>query len=168
MLLDCPKCGELRVSSRFGFSLKAIRVGSEEDVLRDCPPPSENVLTIPRKYPLPFALLFLPMVATVVVASVIDQFRFFYLLIPGFFCYGVACCLIEGYVMGRLSDNSGTVVHSREPFRFWRKAGVWLLVYLFATVAPIGFAIQEREKTLTGNAAQTSPQLPETNPETCE
>ena len=94
--------------------------------------------------------MFLPVVASIVAAAVIHEFSFFYIIIPGFWCYAVAGFCIHDIETGSVTDNYGTVTRSGSPFRFWTKVGVWLLFYLFAMCFPIGYAMQERDRA--GNA----------------
>ncbi len=144
--LECPRCGELRLKiGRLG-ALRAIRPGSVDDDLAECPASPGSPLLAPKRHWVPFLIIYLPVVASVVAASLIHQFYAFYILIPGFWCYGVGGFILDGLFSGRFSDNGGTVGRRRSPIRFWWGIGIWSLFYLFAAAFPIGYAIQERDK----------------------
>jgi len=104
MRLDCPQCGELRLALHNPFRLRVVRVGSEEDELAQCAPASGNGLTHPASYPRSFALIFVPVILSIVVGSVLHGFSLFFLLIPGFFCYCVGGFLVEAFHQGRLTE----------------------------------------------------------------
>lgn len=154
MYLDCPKCGELRITLGRLWGLQAIRPGSGEDELADCPPVPDSPFLAPKRHLVPFIIIFLPVVASVVTASVIHEFKFFYILIPGFWCYVVGGVILDGIFSGCVSDNSGTAVRRRSPIRFWGKIGIWSLFYLFAAAVPIGVAMQESGKPKTHSESQ--------------
>jgi hypothetical protein len=147
--LDCPHCGELRLKVGRLFGLQAIRPGSVEDDLAECQASPGSPLLAPKRHLIPFAIIFLPVVASVVAASMIHKFSFFYILIPGFWCYAVGGFILEGIFSGSVSDNHGTAVRRRSPIRFWGKIGIWSLFYIFAAAFPIGFAMQESGKQKT-------------------
>ena len=106
-------------------------------------------LLAPLRHSIPFAIIFLPVVASIIAASMIHKFSFFYLVIPGFWCYGVGGLILDGVFGGSFSDNYGTALRSKSPIRFWGKIGIWSLFYILAAAFPIGFALQEHEKTTT-------------------
>ena len=143
MVVDCPECGQLRLKSQVIVGLKIIRSGTAEDDLASYEPANCSPLRAPLQYPVPFAVIYFPVVLSVIVASIIHQFTFFYLLIPGFWCYCVGGFLLDAYFRGSISDNTGTAVRSSSPFSFYRKIAFWALFYILAAVFPIGFAIQE-------------------------
>lgn len=87
--LDCPHCGDLRLKVGRLAGLKTIRAGSAEDELADLPASPGAPLLAPVRHWLPFLFMFLPVVASVVAASMIHEFKLFYLLMPGFWCYAV-------------------------------------------------------------------------------
>ncbi len=149
MYLSCPECGDLRIKLGSIFGLEVIRSGSEEDDLSDYKEESASLLLTPKRHPLLFIVLYLPVVASIIVATIIHEFTVFYLLIPGVWCYGVGCFIIEGIYKGSMSDNHGTALRSKSPVRFWGKIGIWFLFYVFATAFPIGFAMQEHSKADT-------------------
>lgn len=146
MYLDCPECGKLRLKLGHLFGLKAIKCGSHEDELADYHPNSRSLLLAPKRHFIPFIIIFLPVVASVIAATVIHQFNFFYLIIPGFWCFGVGGFILDGVFGGTMSDNHGTALRDKSPFRFWGKIGIWSLFYLLAAGFPIGYALQESAK----------------------
>lgn len=154
--LECPRCGKLRLKIGRIDAWRAIRRGSVDDDLAKCPPSPGSPLLAPKRHFVPFIIIFLPVVASVVAASVIHEFSFFYILIPGFWCYAVGGFILDGIFSGSVSDNSGTAVRQRSPIRFWGKIGLWSLFYIFAAAFPIGFAIQESGKQNT-TSEQTAP-----------
>lgn len=146
MYLECPGCGELRLKVGRVFGLKVIEPGSEEDDLADYRPGEESPLKMPGRYPYAFAMLFLPVVGSIIAGSMIHEFSFFYVLIPGFWCFAVGCFLMDAFARGSVSDNSGTAMRSRAPFSFWGKIVLWFAFYVLAATFPVGFGIQERER----------------------
>lgn len=146
MHLKCPSCGDLRLKFGSLFGLKAIRRGTKEDGLSDYKGETVSLIHTPKRHVVPFMIIFSPVAASIITASIIHRFSFFYLLIPGFWCYGVGCMIIEALHSGSMSDNHGTALRVKTPFRFWSKLGVWFLFYLFALIAPVGFALQEHHK----------------------
>jgi hypothetical protein len=94
----------------------------------------------------PLMWLMLPVLISVIISSVIYRFSFFYILIPGFWCYVVGDMLVNGIKTGSLSDNHGTAIRSKQSIRFWGKFALWTCAYIFATSFPVGYAIQERNK----------------------
>ena len=118
---------------------------------------SAPLLLTPKKHPFPFMALYLPVIGSIIAASFIHKFSFFYLLIPGLWCYGVGCFIINGLYSGSMSDNHGTALRLKSPVRFWGKIGIWFLFYLFAMVYPIGFAMQEHHKMHTGQIILSHP-----------
>lgn len=148
---DCPHCGELRIKAGRLFGMQVTRTGTEDDDLADYRPDNASPLLAPKRHPVPFAIIFLPVVASIVVASVIHEFSFFYLLIPGFWCHAVGGFILDGIFSGSMSDNHGTALRARMPIRFWGKIAIWSLAYIFATVFPIGYALQERGKATGQN-----------------
>lgn len=148
MFLDCPGCGFLRVETGFLSGMKMIKRGEhdDEEESADDHPLSDSPLRAPLRHLVPFLIIFSPVVAAVIAASVIHEFSFFYLIIPGFFCYAVGGLILNAIYHGSLSDNHGTALRSRSPIRFWAKVAIWSIAYLFAAVFPIGFALQESAK----------------------
>ena len=106
---------------------------------------SPSLLT-PLRHPVIFLCIFLPVIASIVAGSIIYEFSYFYLLIPGFWCYGVGCFLINGFAKGSLKDNQGNAILASNPLRFWSKAALWIAAYIFAMVYPLGYGIQEKGK----------------------
>jgi hypothetical protein len=101
----------------------------------------------PMLHPIVFSIIFVPVIVSVVAASIIHEFTFLYLLIPGFWCYAVGCFIINGINDGTMTDNSGTATRRKNPFRFWVKIFIWSLGYIFATISPLGLAFQESEQS---------------------
>ena len=164
MYLECPHCGDLRLKVGRLFGLRAIRPGSADDDLAEYPVSTSSPLLAPKRHLVPFIIIFLPVVASVVAASVIHEFSFFYILIPGFWCYAAGGFILDGIFSGSVSDNHGTAVRRRSPIRFWGKIGIWSLFYIFAMAFPIGFAIQESNKQKT-TSEQDGGGQPATRPE---
>lgn len=154
MRLDCPACGTLRLKTGRFFRLQVIRPGSKDDDLAECPPPTKGILKLPLRHPLPFLALFLPVVGSIAASAVIYKFTLFFLLVPGFWCYAVACFLLDALFTGRIQDNTGTSLRAKAPFRFWRECAIWTLAYLFALSFPVGFALQERGRAERAAAVQ--------------
>ena len=98
---------------------------------------------IPRTHPWLFISCYSPVIASIIAGSIIHQFSWFYIIIPGFFCFGVSCFLLDGLLSGVMTDNHGTAIRTRTPIRYWLKIGIWTAAYLFALLVPIGFALQE-------------------------
>jgi hypothetical protein len=146
VFLACPACGDLRLKLGSPFGLKATKMGSVEGEFAGYNYGPRSPLRAPLRHFGPFAILCLPVVASIAVASVIHKFSFFYLLIPGFWCYAVGGLIVDAVCAGQMSDNHGTASRSRMPLRFWSKVLIWSLAYLFATAFPVGFAIQERNR----------------------
>lgn len=144
--LDCPNCGELRFKLGSLLGLRTIKIGSDEDETAEFYENTGSFLSAAKRHFIPFCVIFFPVVASVVIASVIHRFQFFYILIPGFWCYAVGGFILDGIYSGRASDNHGTAVRSKSPIRFWGKITIWSLAYLFAAASPIGVALQESEK----------------------
>jgi hypothetical protein len=153
MYLTCPDCGDLRAKPGL-LGLKVVHCGTEDDDLRDFKEDHKPSLRIPAKHPLTFAIIFVPVIATIAVGSYLHEFTFFYLVIPGFWCYGIGSMLLQAIYSGAISDNHGTALRSRSPARFWSKFAIWALFYLIGAAVPIGFALQAR------NEAQSSESRP--------
>ncbi len=158
VVLECPHCGALRLRIGRPGALRAIRPGSVDDDLAECPASPGSPLLAPKRHLVPFLIIYIPVVASVVAASVIHRFSAFYLLIPGFWCYGVGGFILDGIFSGRFSDSGGTVGRRRSPIRFWGRIGIWSLFYLFAMAFPIGYAIQERHKAEVPSRQDAGPQ----------
>lgn len=138
MWLDCPKCGELQLRmGRFGRLLAEEPEETEVD-----PRESGSPFLIPKRHPIAFAIVMLPVAGGIIAASVIHEFNFFYLIIPGFWCFGVSCFTLEAIFSGRYGSHT----RDRHPIRFWCNIAIWSMFYLFAAYFPIGYANQEREK----------------------
>ena len=135
MWLDCPKCGELAL--RLGRLGKL--VAEEPVTVEDVHEEQGSPLRLPKRHPVAFALMIAPVVISIIAASVIHRFSFFYLIIPGFWCYGVSCFTLEAIFSG----TYGRYTRSRQPIRFWGNILIWSLFYLFAAYFPIGYAKQE-------------------------
>ena len=148
MWLDCPKCGELQIRiGRFGKLVAAPPEPVEEVQVE-----SGSPLRAPMRHPVAFAIMFAPVVASIIAASVIHQFNLFYLIIPGFWCYGVGGFILEAIFSGRYGRHS----RSGQPIRFWGNIAIWSMFYVFAAYFPIGFAKQERAKE-ADNEKQPAP-----------
>ena len=155
LCLQCPECGELSVSfGRIG-PLKIYGEDSVEEAEDDPGEWEENQkdaagfkrqMTTPWRHPVACAVVYSPVVASVVAASIIHEFTLFYIFIPGFWCYAIGAMLVEAIQRGRIADDQGSAVLSKQPVRFCLKAVIWIFGYLFATWFPIGFALQESGK----------------------
>lgn len=155
LCLECPECGELFVSFGRMGPLKILGEDSADEAEDDPSEWEENqkdgagfkrLMMTPRRHPVAFTLIYAPVVASVVAASIIHEFIIIYVIVPGFWCYAIGAMLVEAIQRGRIADNQGSAVRSKQPFRFWLKAGIWILAYLFATWVPIGLALQESGK----------------------
>lgn len=158
MYLECPHCGGLRLKTGSLFGLRAVRRGSAEDDIAECPASPGAPLLAPKRHPVPFLILYIPVVASVVAASVIHEFSFFYILIPGFWCYAVGGFILDGIFSGSVSDNHGTAARRGSPVRFWGKIAIWSVFYLLAAAFPVGFAIQEKHKQQTASSQEDAGQ----------
>lgn len=153
-ILRCPECGDVCAQVGRLSGLKAWRLEDgehatdEEDEDSAEMETSSHLLSLPRRRPLWALAFLLPVVASIIAASLIHRFSFFYLFIPGAWCYFVTCFFIQALCTGQISDNHGTARRSKSPFRFWAKFGIWMLFYLFALSCPILFARQEQAKEI--------------------
>lgn len=165
LCLECPECGELSVS--FG-RMGPLKIYGEDSVEEDDDPGEweenqkdatgfKRLMMTPRRHPVACTLIYAPVVASVVAASIIHEFTFMYLIVPGFWCYAIGAMLVEAIKRGRIADNQGSAVLSKQPVRFWMKASIWIFGYLFATWFPIGFAIQESGKEEVKSEKRISP-----------
>jgi hypothetical protein len=147
MLLDCPGCGELRLK-HFGrpYGFTTIRCGSPEDDLAHPRPRRGALILAPKRHAVAFALVYLPVIASVIAASCIHPFTFFYLLIPGAWCFFIGGFVLDAIADGSIHDNHGTVLRATAPVRFWCTVAIWSSAYLFAAVMPIAYALQEHAK----------------------
>ncbi|QQL44559.1 hypothetical protein [Sulfuriroseicoccus oceanibius] len=146
MGLQCPRCGilELQPGRLSGLYVQPKKRPSQlAEKLRLAP---ISPLLAPMRHWFAFSIIFSPVVASVIAASVIHRFSFIYLLIPGFWCYAVGGFIIAAIASGQISDNQGTATRTQSPLRFWSKVGLWSLFYLFAAASPIGIALQESAK----------------------
>lgn len=106
---------------------------------------TKQFLSIPKRHPLAFAALYIPVIISVIVSSAIYRFTFAYCL-PMLWCFIVSLFLIQGVIAGELTDNHGTAIRRQAPIRFWAKVSFWSVFYLFAIAWCIGFALQEQRK----------------------
>lgn len=108
------------------------------------------LFSIPIAHPISFLIIFFPAFASIVAASVIHRFQFFYILVPGFWCFAVASSCLHDVYSGKMCfrglGNSQAISRSKAPIQFWGTIGIWALFYLFAAAFPIGYALQERAK----------------------
>ncbi len=146
MWLDCPKCGEMQLRiGRFGKIVASETDEPVEEIYEE----SGSPLRLPKRHPVAFAIVIAPVVVSIIAASVIHEFSFFYLLIPGFWCFGVSCFTLEAVFSGKYGRYS----RSRQPIRFWGNIAIWSMFYLLAAYFPIGFAKQESAKETEKNPA---------------
>ena len=106
------------------------------------PQETKVFLSTPKRHPLVFAAVYIPVVCSVLISSAIYRFTFAYCL-PLLWCFFVSLFLIDGVKKGQLTDNHGTAIRHRTPFRFWSKVGIWSAFYMFAIVWCFGFAMLE-------------------------
>lgn len=156
-IIQCPRCGPLQLRLDRLCRLRAIRPGSEEDDVAGYPASTGSLLLAPRRHWISFSLIFAPVVASIVVASILHEFMIFYILIPGFWCYGVGGIILDGIFSGSTSDSNGRLVRRRNPIRFWREIAILSLFYLLAAAFPIAFALQERGKKEAAATTDSSP-----------
>ena len=164
MHLDCPSCGDLRIKLGKLWGLKVTNIGSVEDDADGYSYSPDSPLRAPLRHLIPFTIMYLPVILSIIAASVIYKFTFFYLLIPGFWCYAVGGLIVDGLCTGKMRDSSGTATKAKAPFRFWSMILLWLAAYLFAAAFPIGFALQERNRA-KGQHPETESLLPATSAE---
>lgn len=162
--LDCPKCGIVRY--RLG-RISGLKKGEsypdeEEDDEPDKTP--YGILSIPKRHPIAFCIVFAPVVGSIIAASVIHRFSIFYIIIPGFWCYVVSSLVLHSIFSGKITVNHRTLSRKRTPIRFWGSILPWALFYLFAAVFPIGYARQEsnKERESLVHADEVSPILSNT------
>jgi hypothetical protein len=165
LCLECPECGDLHVMFGKIGPLKIL----DQDSADEGEDPSDweenqkdvtgfkRLMTTPKRHPVACTLVYAPVVASIVAAGIIHEFSLFYVLIPGFWCYAIGAMLIEAIKRGRIEDNHGSAVRSRQPIRFWVKTSVWIAGYAFATCFPVVFAIQESRKDTSRLEKQVSP-----------
>ena len=146
MTLDCPHCGEIRLKLGSLSKLQATTAKEEREERNYCKPISKSPFHAPLQFRIPFLIVFSPVVASIIAASVIHQFSFFYLVIPGFWCYFVAGFTLEAIYAGYISSRHGNITRKKSPIRFWGMIGLWSAFYLFAAAFPIGYARQESRK----------------------
>ena len=120
------------------------------------PQETKDFLNTPKRHPVFFAVLYTPAVVSVVIACMIYRPHLVFLF-PLAWCFLVGLFLVSGISNGTLTDNHGTAVRCTMPARFWGKATIWFLAYIFAIAWSIGFAVQEknREKTEPGDPPNT-------------
>ncbi|GAA5496330.1 hypothetical protein Rhal01_02513 [Rubritalea halochordaticola] len=150
--IQCPECGEmdLRIGQLSGLLSNEPKVEiTDEDYLADDRPRYRSILHVPFCHPVAFGLLYFPVVGVIIAAAVIHQFSWFYLLIPGFFCYFLSGFILESLFTGKMTDKGETITRAYSPFRFYSSLCSWLGVYLFALAFPVGFALQESKKEQT-------------------
>jgi hypothetical protein len=68
-------------------------------------------------------------------------------ILPLLWSFGILCFLIDSFERGSLTDNAGTFLRNQRPLLFWFRASLWIMGLLFMLGWPIGFAIQESQKT---------------------
>lgn len=143
MHLNCPRCGSVR---GHGFLKAQLAHGplthseQEEEAAR---PGGLQLRDLLRTSPLSVgAILALP-AASVVAASLIHRFSWFYLLIPGAWCLLVGTMQWRSLQTGVIEDNTGRVLRRHHLFRFWCKFAIWTVAYLFAASFPVFYALQE-------------------------
>jgi len=166
LCLECPECGELFVSFGRMGPLKILGADSADEAEDDPGEWEENqkdatgfkrLMMTPRRHPVACTLIYAPVVASVVAASIIHEFSIIYVIVPGFWCYAIGAMLVEAIQRGRIADDQGSAVRSKQPIRFWLKASIWIFGYLFATWFPIGFALQESGKEEIKSETRVSP-----------
>ena len=146
MYLDCPHCGSLRLKlGRLG-RLQVIRSDSEEDDLADYCPDDSSPFMGPVRHFISSAIFFLPVIASIIVASVIYKFTFVYIILAFISC-AFGGIVLNGVSSGCISDNHGTALRSKSPSRFWRKFAIWFLFYILTAGFPVLYALEERDKT---------------------
>lgn len=143
MWLDCPRCREMKLGMGRLGKLR------EDEPVEETMVESGSPFLVPKRHPVAFALTILPVAASIIAASVIHEFSFFYLIIPGFWCFGVSCFTLEAVFSGRYGSHT----RSRQPIRFWGNIAIWSMFYVFAAYFPIGFAKQESAKEAERNPA---------------
>lgn len=151
--MNCEKCGRLVVL----FKMLGLEVLDrdetrkrqvEERKLRRKSGKKVRLLEIPIRYPKAFAAMFLPVVLSIIIGSIIYQFMFFYLIIPGVWCYIIASVLIQAVAMGEIDWKTGTMYRSQKPIRFWLSLLIWMPFYVMSAYMPIGMGLQESGKSL--------------------
>lgn len=158
--LECPQCGHIMF--RIGSLSKLQTITSEEErkERKRHRPIAKSPLHAPFVYRVPFLCLFLPVIASIVAASFIHHFSFFYLIIPGFWSYAVSGFVLESIYAGYFSmRHGGNISRQNAPIRFWGMIALWMAFYAFAAVFPIGYARQEsrKEKAASEQISEPAP-----------
>ncbi len=154
MTIECKKCGpliwEIAFSRLIVMTPEQLKERSQRraKLRRKKKVRTGSPLKAPLWYPKSFAVIFAPVLVSVVAASWIHQFSFFYIIIPGFWCYGVGSFSLHSLMSGEVSMNGRDIMRSESPIAFWLSMIPWIPFYAFALVFPVGFALQESGKSL--------------------
>lgn len=101
------------------------------------PKETRELFAVPKRHPIAFTLLYLPVVASVAIASFVYRTTLSYNTVPLLWCFFVNLFLIRGLYSGELTDNSGASSRKRTPIRFWGKVVFWSAAYMLAMALPI-------------------------------
>lgn len=143
MAIDCPHCGSFHIGL---LGVKPITTADSGEEDEDHHYEGYALLTYPKTYPALSALVLSPAAASLAITAIIHKFSFFYLLIPGVWCYGVGGFIVISLKSRLIRKNGGWIRASKSPFQFWGTVIIWSIFYLLATYFPIGYAIQEAAK----------------------
>ena len=142
LCIDCQKCGELTIKLGSITGIKIIDKTSITAKVHRRESKYKFIIT-PLIHPISFCLLYIPVVISIVYASYIHKFSYFFILVPGFWCYFTVVLLIDSFFKGIIEDNQGIAIRQESPILYWLKMLIWFLLYVFASTFPILFAIQE-------------------------
>lgn len=56
------------------------------------------------------SLIILPVALSITAASLIDRFRFFFLIIPWLWCYAVSCLLVKAVNVVKFQASAGPLI----------------------------------------------------------
>lgn len=115
---------------------------------------TKALFIVVKRHPIALGLIYLPAVAGVVGGSVIYHFipSFLFPLLVGIM---LSMYLTNGYFSGQIGDNWGTATRKAMPFQYWRKMAFWICAYMFIIAWTIGYAMQEKTKTISEPIAAT-------------
>jgi hypothetical protein len=143
MHLDCPRCGSVRGHGFLKAQLAHGPLTHSEQEEEEARPGGLPLRDLVRTSPWPVVAILVIPAASVVAASLIHRFSWFYLLIPGLGCLLVGTMQWQSLQTGVIEDNTGRVMRRHHPFRFWCKFAIWTVAYLFAASFPLFYALQE-------------------------
>ncbi len=102
-------------------------------------------LKVPQTHPRLFAAFYLPVVASIMAASIIGTFSWVHLFFPGFWCFVLSCVMIRALTTGIITDQYRNKASRRKtPVDYWLQFGLCSAAYLIVLTCTVGFALLER------------------------